>query len=300
MPVVGFLNGGSATGLAVLTEGFRRGLGEMGLVEGRNVLIEYRWGEGDYDRLRLSAAELVNRHVEVLVATGGTTTALIAKAATTTIPIVFQMGGDPVEVGIVSSFNRPDGNLTGVASLLVGLTPKRLELLKQLRPHLTFIGLLANSQNRNTQVDVRNAEAAAASLGYSILVFNGDSDQEIEVAFSAMGQRGVGALLILADPFMFGRQEKIATFATRHAIPTVFPWPEAARRGGLISYGPSLPEMFRLVGVYTGRILKGAKPSELPILQPTKFELIINLNTAKAIGLDVPDSVLARADEVIE
>jgi putative tryptophan/tyrosine transport system substrate-binding protein len=300
MPVIGFLNGGSAIGLAVLTEGFRRGLGEMGYMEGRNVLIEYRWGEGDYDRLPMFAAELVNRQVEVLVATGGTTTALVAKAATTTIPIVFQMGGDPVEIGIVNSFNLPGGNLTGVASLLIGLAPKRLELLKELRPGLSVIGLLANSQSRNMQVDVRNAKEAATSLGCSILVFNGDSDREIEIEFSVMRQRGVGALLILADPFMFGRQEKIATFAVRHAIPTVFPWPEAARRGGLISYGPSLPEMFRLVGVYTGRILKGAKASELPILQPTKFELVINLNTAKAIGLEVPPTLLARADEVIE
>jgi putative ABC transport system substrate-binding protein len=300
MPVVGFLNGGSAGALAVLTDGFRRGLAEIGYVEGRNILIEFRWGNGDYDRLRLLASELVSRPVEVLVATGGTTTAFIAKAATTTIPIVFQMGSDPVEAGIVNSFNRPNGNLTGVANMLVGLTAKSAELLKELHPRSPLIAVLANPRAPNTPEAVKKAQDAAGSLGYSILVFDGGSDQEIEVAFGGMVNRGVGGLIILPDPFMFGRQEKIATFATRHSIPTVFPWPEAAKMGGLISYGPSLPEIFRLVGVYTGRILKGAKPAELPIMQPTKFELVINLKTAKALGLTIPLPLLGRADEVIE
>jgi putative tryptophan/tyrosine transport system substrate-binding protein len=300
LPVIGFLASYSASADAAAQNvaAFRQGLSEAGYVEGRNVMIEYRYGEGNYDRLPELAAELVRRQVNVLVAGGGS--GLVAKAATTTIPIVTAIGGDPVLSGHVASLNRPGGNLTGVALFAYSLGPKRLEVLRELIPNAKLIVVLANPANIQALSDTRDVEAAARAAGQQIAVLTATSESEFEPAFAAMVQQRADALLVMADPYLNSRREQLIALAARHAIPAIYEWREFAAAGGLISYGTNLPEAYRQVGVYTGRVLKGERPADLPVMQSTKFELVINLKTAKALGLDVPLHFQQLADEVIE
>jgi putative tryptophan/tyrosine transport system substrate-binding protein len=300
MPVIGFLASYSASGDAVAQNAaaFRRGLSEIGYVEGRNVMIDYRYGEGNYDRLPELAAELVRRQVNVLVAAGGS--GLEAKAATTTIPIVAMIGGDPVSSGHVASLNRPGGNLTGVALFAYSLGPKRLEVLRELIPNAKLIAVLANPANIQALSDTRDVEAAARAAGQHIAVLTATSESEFEPAFAAMVQQRADALLVMADPYFNNRREQLVALAARHAIPAIYEWREFATSGGLMSYGSSLADAWRQVSIYVGRVLKGEKPADLPIMQAVKVELVINLKTAKALGLTFPITLLGRADEVIE
>jgi putative ABC transport system substrate-binding protein len=278
---------------------FRQGLAEAGYVEGRNVAIEYRWAEGQYDRLPALAAELVRRRVAVIVATP-IPAALAAKAATATIPIVFSAAADPVNLGLVGSLAQPGGNATGVNFFQAELSAKQLGLLRELRPNAARIGVLVNPANANVEGLTKDVTAAAAALGVEIKIVHARDSREIEEAFATLVHNKASALLVGADSFFFNRRVQLATLAARHAIPAVFFNREFAEAGGLMSYGSSLSEMNRQLGVYTGRILKGAKPDELPVVQSTKFELVINLPTARMLGLTVPDKLLATADEVIE
>jgi putative ABC transport system substrate-binding protein len=297
MPVIGFLN---ATEPDDRAAAFRQGLKEVGYIEDRNVVIEYRWAEGQYDRLPALAADLVRRQVAVIVAGGGPS-APVAKAATTTIPIVFLSGGiDPVKSGLVASLNRPGGNLTGVSILNVELGPKKLELLHELIPTATIIALLINPANPNAETQSRDLQAAARTLGLQLHVLHAGAEREFDAVFAAMVQLRAGALMIGADPFFTSRSEQLAALTLRHAVPAIYLYRAFTAAGGLMSYGGSNSEAYRLAGVYTGRILNGAKPADLPVQQATKIELILNLKTAKALGLTVPPSLLARADEVIE
>jgi ABC-type uncharacterized transport system substrate-binding protein len=300
MPVIGFLASYSASGDAAAQNAaaFRRVLSEIGYVEGRNVMIDYRYGEGNYDRLPELAAELVRRQVNVLVAAGGS--GLEAKAATTTIPIVAMIGGDPVSSGHVASLNRPGGNLTGVALFAYSLGPKRLEVLRELIPNAKLIAVLANPANVPALSDTRAVEAAAGAAGQHIAVLTATSESEFEPAFAAMVQQRADALLVMADPYFNNRREQLVALAARHAIPAIYEWREFATSGGLMSYGSSLADAWRQMGIYVGRVLKGEKPADLPIMQAVKVELVINLKTAKALGLTFPITLLGRADEVIE
>ena len=300
MPVVGFLNSTSAASWRHLVESFRRGLGETGFIEGQNVAIEFRWAEGQYDRLPALADDLVRRRVAVIVATGGDASGRAAKAATATIPIVFTSGGDPVREGLVASFNRPGGNATGVNLLLTAIEGKRLELLREMVPTAALIAVLLNSGNAGFDSQVNDVQAAARSAGQQLHILRASNDGEIDAAFAAAAELRVGALLVASDPFFNSRRERLAELASRYAIPAIYELREYAAAGGLMSYGINLAEAYRLVGVYTGRILKGDKPAELPVQQLTKFEFIINLKAAKALGIEVPPGLLARADEVIE
>ncbi len=302
MPVVGFLSTGNASPgpVAPLVAAFRQGLSETGYVEGQNVAIEYRWAEGHYDRLPALAADLVGRKVDVIVSTGGTPTALAAKNATSTIPIVFRAGGDPVGVGLVASLARPGGNLTGVSMLIDELTPKRLELLSELVPQAKVIALLVNPKNPATENVMRDVQEAARVKGLQLPILKANSESEIDAAFATLVQLQAGALVVAADPFLTSRREQLVALATRHAVPAIYAWREFAEAGGLISYGSSLTTAFRQLGNYAGKILKGAKPADLPVQQSTRFELVINLKTAKARGLTIPQSLLLRADEVIQ
>ena len=300
MPVIGYLNPESLQSRSDVIRAFRQGLAETGFVEGQNVLIEYRHAESQYDRLPTLATELVRHSVAVIVA-GPTSAALAAKAATTRIPIVFEVGGDPVELGLVASLNRPGGNLTGVTTLTLEVVAKRLELLHELVPAATSIALLLNPATRNTaDAQTKEAQRAATALGLRLQILNASSQIEIEIAFAALAQQRASALLVSPDPFFTDRREQIIAMTARSAIPTIYAWREYAAAGGLISYGTSRIDAYRLVGTYAGRILKGEKPADLPVQQSTKVELVLNMKTAKALGLTFPLTLLGRADEVIE
>jgi putative ABC transport system substrate-binding protein len=299
MPVIGFLNGASAWEYAPLVDAFRQSLGESGYFEGRNVAVEYRWAEGHYDRLPTLAADLVRRQVTVIAAAGGTQAALVAKAATTAIPIVFSIGADPIAAGLVTSLNRPGGNLTGVVTLAVELGPKRLELAHEMVPAASSAALLVNPSDA-TQADIKKSQEAARALGLQLHILRAGSERELDMAFAAVLQLRAGALVINADAFFNSRSEQLAELALRHRVPAFYQYRQFAAAGGLASYGSRLADAYRQVGIYTGRILKGEKPADLPVQQATKVELIINLKTAKALGLEIPPTLLARADEVIE
>jgi putative ABC transport system substrate-binding protein len=300
MPVVGFMNIFSPENVPQWVAAFRQGLKEIGFVEGQNVAVEYRWAHGQYERLPELAAELVRRQVTVIAATGGDPSPQVAKAATQTIPIVFTANGDPVGNGLVASLNRPGGNVTGFTIFGPAAASKRLQLLHELVPQAAAISFLMNPTNPNGEIETRATETAARSLGKEMLVLGASSELELDTAFAAMAQERVGALLVGSDPFFFWQRDHVAGLAARHRIPAIYDLREFAQTGGLMSYGNSLTNLYRQVGVYVGRILKGEKPADLPVLQSTKFELVINLKTAKALGLDVPPTLLARADEVIE
>jgi putative tryptophan/tyrosine transport system substrate-binding protein len=300
MPVIGFLGGGSPDTDANRVRAFRQGLSEGGYVEGKNVAIEYRWAEGQYDRFPALAADLVRRQVDVIAAFGGTASALPAKAATSSIPIVFSVAVDPVEFGLVDSLNRPGGNITGVTLLSVVLGPKLLELLHELVPTATVMALLVNPTSPLAETLVRDAQAAARTLGLRLHVLHASIERDFDSVFAALIQLRAGALVIGADAFFTNRSEQLAALALRHAVPAIYAIREFTEAGGLISYGPSIADSWRLMGIYTGRILKGEKPADLPVQQVTKVELVINLKAAKALGVTFPLTLLGRADEVIE
>jgi putative ABC transport system substrate-binding protein len=299
MPVIGYLSAGSPGPVAHLMTVFRQSLAEAGYVEGRNVAIEYRSAEGQYDRLPAMAADLVRRQVAVIVA-APTPPALAAKAATATIPIVFSVAEDPVRLGLVASLARPGGNATGMNFFHTELGAKQLGLLRELVPAAARLGLLVNPSNTNAEAVTRDVTAAALAIGVQINVVQASDSHEIEAAFATLVRNRADALLVASDAFFYNRRLQLATLATRYAIPAVHNVREYAEAGGLMSYGTSLTEVYRQVGAYTGRILKGAKPADLPVVQSTKFEFVINLPTARALGLDIPPTLLARADEVIE
>ena len=299
LPVVGFLHGQNPAEYVRAVAAFREGLDAAGYVEGRNVAIEYRWAEGHYDKLPALAADLVARRVAV-IATGGITLAALAAKAATTIPIVFQTGSDPIKVGLVASFNRPGGNATGVSFLFNLLAAKRLELLREMVPSAATIGMLMNSTSPISELERQDAEAAARTLGLPVIVKGASSEGEIAAAFAGFAERRIDALFIVTDPFFVARRRQVAALAMRHGLPTIVPTREGVEAGGLFSYSANQDEAYRLVGAYVGRILKGEKPADLPVVQATKFELVINLTTAKALGLTVPDKLIALADEVIE
>lgn len=300
MPVIGFLHSSSPGPTAPLLAAFHRGLDETGYVEGQNLAIEYRWAEGHYDRLPALAADLVARKVDVIVAGGGIPSARAAKTATSTIPVVFTYGGDPVADGLVGSLARPGGNLTGVGLLTVELNLKRLDLLSGLVPQAKVLVLLVNPNNPNTERSIGEVGAAANARGMQLPVLKAATESEIDAAFATLVQLQVNALVVGADPFFFSRREQLVTLASRHAVPAIYAWREFVASGGLISYGPTQTAFYRPVGIYAGRILKGEKPADLPVQQPTTFELVINLKTAKELNLTIPQSMFARADEVIE
>ena len=298
MPVIGFLNSTSPGPAMPFVAAFVQGLSETGYVEGQDVAIEYRWAQGNYDLLPVLAAELVGRKVDVIVASGGSPSALAAKSATSVIPIVFSVG-DPVELGLVASLARPGGNLTGVSLMTVELNPKRLELLSELVPQAKVIALLVNQNNRNTERNIKDVQEAAREGG-AALYPEGRHRKRDRCAFGSLAQLRADALIVATDPFLNSRRDQLVALASRHAVPAIYYWREFATAGGLISYGPSLTAGYRHAGVYAGKILRGAKPADLRVEQPTTFELVVNLKTAKALDLTVPPSILARADEVIE
>jgi putative ABC transport system substrate-binding protein len=297
-PVIGFLSGRSPAEAAGVLSAFRKGLSEIGYVEPENVTIDFRWAEGQLDRLPSLASELVHRPVAVIAALGGSDSA--AKASTTTIPIVFGTGGDPVANGLVASLNRPGGNVTGTTFLTAALGAKRLGLLHELVPGAEVIALLANPNYYLGPIQIRDVEQAARALGQRLVVLDGSTDEKIEAAFAALAPRHVAALLVSSDPFFDTRRERLVTLALEHRVAAIYQFREYAVAGGLMSYGTSISEMYRLVGLYVGRILKGEKPADLPVMQVAKFELVINLKTAKALGVKISDNLLSLADEVIE
>ncbi len=298
MPVIGNLHFGSPGPFAYQVAAFRQGLSEIGYAEGQNVAIEYRWAEGRYDRLPVLAADLVGRKVDVIAAVS-VLAALAAKSATSTIPIVFSVG-DPVDLGLVASLARPGGNLTGVSTMAPELSPKRLELISELVPQARVIALLVNPDNSNTERIIGDMQEAARAKGVQLPILKARTESEIDAAFATLVQLQAGGLVVGNDPFFGSRREQLGVLASRHAAPAIYGFREFVEAGGLISYGSSLAASFRQVGIYAGKILKGAKPADLPVQQPTTFELVVNLKTAKALGLTVPPSILARADEVIE
>jgi putative ABC transport system substrate-binding protein len=300
MPMIGILSLGSPGPFAANVAAFRQGLTEIGYVEGQNVAVEYRWAEGRYDRLPALAADLAGRKVDVIATMGGTSAALAAKNATSTIPIVFETGADPVETNLVASFARPGGNLTGVTIFTTELNAKRLELLSELVPQAGVIALLVNPNNSNTERIIRDLREAARAKGMELHILKAGAEGEIEPAFAALVQLHAEALLVANDPFFPSQRDRLVALALRHAVPAVYESRGFVEAGGLASYGSSQAGLYRQVGAYVGRVLAGAKPADLPVQQPTTFELVINLRTAKALGLTVPPSILARADEVIE
>jgi putative tryptophan/tyrosine transport system substrate-binding protein len=300
MPVIGFLSSAAPGPFKQFVEAFQRGLNEKGFIEGQNATIEYRWAEGRFDRLPALANDFVQHNVAVITASGGPPSALAAKAATSTIPIVFNVASDPIKLGLVASLNHPGGNATGVNLFSVAVEPKKLELLHELVPKAQMIGVFVNPRNANAEVVVAEVETAARALGLQINVVKVSASDEFGAAFASLVQQGVGALLVGADPFFTAQREPLVAFAAQHSMPAIYEFREFATAGGLMSYGTNLSEAYHQVGVYTGRILKGEKPSDLPVVQPTKFELVINIKTAKTLGLTVPPNLFALADEVIE
>jgi putative tryptophan/tyrosine transport system substrate-binding protein len=299
MPVIGLLISASPGAMRQHIAAFREGLKESGYVEGQNVAVEYRFAEGQFDRMPALASDLVRRQVSVLVA-GSNDGALAAKAATETIPIVFMMGGDPVDLGLVASLNRPGGNLTGVYQFSTGLEAKRLGLLHEMVPKAATVGALVNPNYSASERELRDAQEAATRLGVQLVVARADAESDFNTAFSTLVQQRAEALLVCNSPLFYSRREQVVLLATRHALPAIYERREFAAAGGLMSYGTSLDTAYRQAGVYVGRILKGEKPADLPVVQSTRFEFVINLNTAKALGIEVPATLSARADEVIE
>jgi len=300
MPAVGFLSPGSPEPSSFLVAAFREGLKETSYFEGKNVSIEYRWARGDYDQLQALAADLVRRQVAAIAATGGTISAQAAKAATSTIPIVFNVGDDPIKSGLVASFNRPGGNITGVNTLSPALETKRLGLLRELVPRTSIVAVLLNAANPDVSPQRQDINAAAIALGQELRFFYATNEGDLDTAFGALARQRVDALLVGNDVFFTNRREQIVALAAHHAVPTIYAFRQFAESGGLMSYSTNLIEVYRQVGVYVGRVLKGENPANLPVVQPTKFELVINLKTAKMLGLTVPPTLLATADEVIE
>jgi putative ABC transport system substrate-binding protein len=300
MPVIGFLSSATPEANARLLPAFHQGLGEIGFAEGRNAVIEYRWAEDRYDRLPGLAADLVSHKVDVIVSTGGITGALAAREATSTIPIVFVTGDDPVERGLVASLARPGGNLTGVSFLTVELTPKRLELILDLAPHAKAICLLVNPKNLGAERATHEMQDAARTKRVQLHVLKASAESEIDAAFATLAQLQSEGLVVASDPYFASRRDQLVTLAARRGVPAIYERREFAAAGGLISYGPSFPDTWHKVGIYAGKILTGERPADLPVQQPTTFELVVNLKTATALGLTVPPSILARATEVIE
>ena len=298
IPVVAFLSGVAVP--VQLVDAFRQGLGQIGYIEGQNVSFEYRTASGEYDRFRTIADDLVRQQVAVIFATGGTAAALAAKSATSTTPVVFYMGGDPVKQGLVASLNRPGGNLTGLGWLGFALGAKRLELLRELVPNVTAISLQINPKNPDSEFEVQDVQEAARVLGHQLHVLPASVEADIPGAFAKVVQQRDGALIVASDPFFSGRRGLLVALAARHGVPTIYERRDFPDAGGLISYGHKRADAYRQLGIYTGRILKGTRPADLPVLQPTKFELVVNLNAAKALGLEIPSTLLAHADEVIE
>jgi putative tryptophan/tyrosine transport system substrate-binding protein len=301
LPVIGFLGATSPEGYGTFVSGFQRGLKETGFVDGDNVATIYRWAEGQYDRLPGLAADLVARHVSVIVATGGLPSSLAAKQATDTIPIVFTLGSDPVKFGLVSSLNRPNGNITGVTLLAYLLDAKRVELLHELVPGASVVALLANPNSpAQAEAQYADVEAAVRKFGQQLVILKAGTDSEIESAIAGLSERKASVLLVSADPLFLSRRDQLVALVTRHAIPSIYEFRQFAEAGGLMSYGIDLVDAFRQAGVYAGKILAGTKPGDLPVLQPAKFEFVINLKTAKTLGLTVPNTMLVAADQVIE
>ena len=300
MPVIGFMSSRSPEDSAHLVAAFRQGLAEGGFVEGQNVAIEFRWAGGNYSRLPALAAELVGRRVAVLVGVGGDISARVAKQATTTIPIIFGMGDDPVAAGLVASLNRPGGNMTGFTLLTNDMEPKRLGLLHEIAPAASLVGILLNANFPPAARQLRDLEDAARTIGQRIFVSKASNDAELDAAFASLLKQQVGALLVAADPYFDTRRNRIIAFAARNRLPAIYHFREFAVAGGLVSYGPSITDGYRQAGLYAGRILKGAKPADLPVVRPVKFEFVINLKTAKALGFQFPPSMGMRANEVIE
>jgi putative ABC transport system substrate-binding protein len=300
MPVIGFLNSGSPAERAPFIAAFRQGLKETGYVEGQTAAIEYRFAEARYDRLPSLASDLVRRQVAVIAATGDTVSPLAAKGATTTIPIVFVVGSDPVKEGLVASFNRPGGNITGVSIISSALVSKQFELLHELVPQAAVVGILVNPSNPNVNLELSDLRSAAQTMGVQVSVLRASTESEIEGAFVTLMQLRADALLIAPDVFFLDQREQLVALAKHEAIPTIYTRREHAAIGGLMSYGADLADGYRQAGIYVGRILSGTKPTDLPVMQPTKYSLVINLKTAKALGLQIPDKLLALADEVIE
>jgi putative ABC transport system substrate-binding protein len=300
MPVIGFLSNRGTTDSASVVAAFHAGLKQLGFINGQTVAVEYRWADGHYDRLPALAADLVRRQVAVIAAMGGDPTVFAAKAATASIPVVFSFSDDPVSAGLIASFNRPGGNLTGVTLFSTALGTKRLELMRQLMPRAVNLAVLVNPNFLSAEREVAQVQAAAQTNGLQLLRLNASTASELTAAFATLAERKVEALLVTSDSFFVSAREDITAMAARHAVPTIYAFPDFARAGGLMSYGTSFSDVYYKAGVYTARILTGIKPSDLPIEQATKFELVINLRAAKTLGLEMPDKLLALADEVIE
>ncbi len=297
---IGFLNSASAVEWSPFVAAFRQGLSETGYVEGQNVAIEFRWAEGHYDRLPALAADLVRAGVAVIVATGGATSALAAKQTTTSIPIVFSTGGDPIKEGLVASVNRPGGNVTGVSLLTTGLDAKRLEILHEVLPSASVIGVLINPNNANAAAQSAIVQDAGRTMGQKVLILHASSEREFAAAFTTMVQSRINALIVGADPFFSSQRDQLIALTARYRVPAIYEWHEFVQAGGLMSYGSNLPEAYHQIGIYAGRVLKGEKPGDLPVVQSTRVEFAVNLKTAKALGVTVPLPLLGRADEVIE